>query len=205
MQVAYLGYVGADWNHCGVTLMASACTIEVTPSPVTRVSIIFETAIDAYGAPQQILTVNKNDPLHAADPPVASSSAFIRANISHADGRLESYQHDDPRVMLSVRSGPVTLDGATRVLRASGGTTGPAEVCATFSHVTDLPATCILFQVVKSGTVGVRGLGWPDPTDLTLEKNDVRPIGASAVNARAVMQPLVFNVSVLSLTLHPEQ
>ena len=71
--------------------------------------ILFETAFDAHGAPQQILTVDKNDPLHAADPPVASASAFARAEIQHADGRLETYLHDDPRVVLAVKSGPVML------------------------------------------------------------------------------------------------
>ena len=73
-----------------------------------------------------------------------------------------------------------------------------------FSHMTDLPATCVLFQVVRSAAVGVSGVGWPDPADLRLEKNDVRPIGAPAENARAVMQPLVFNVSVKPSTLNPQ-
>ena len=35
-QVAYLGYVAADWNSCGATLMPSACTIEVAPSRVAE-------------------------------------------------------------------------------------------------------------------------------------------------------------------------
>ena len=120
------------------------------------------------------------------------------------------------------------LDAATRVIRASGAAAGPAEVCATFRHMTDLPATCVLFKVVlaslsphpstlhhppqpstlnpqvRSAAVGVSGVGWPDPLDLRLEKNDVRPIGAPAENARAVMQPLVFNVSVKPSTLNPQ-
>jgi hypothetical protein len=175
-QVEYSGYIDVSWIVCGRELFHSAATVEISPTEIKTLTSTFSSVLDANLVPRLVITVDSTDALSLATPPVPTTCNLTGVTVMYTSGRSSFISPTDDQILIQVKNGPLELDASRKLLyanRTKG--LGVSRVCVYMKNLPEVTPSCHQIYVVATKHVHVTGVSWPQPVDIALEKDTLRP------------------------------